>query len=101
MPSRYQNIEIIRNNSGKRYYKNNIYPEIPIDASDVYIISSVGDRLDILANNFYGDPTLYWIISTANNLPGDSILPEPGTQLRIPVNIQTTINIYNRINQNK
>ena len=99
MPSRYQNIEIIRNNSGKRYYKNNIYPEIPVDINDIYIITSITDRLDILASDFYGDSTLYWIISTANNLPGDTLIPDPGTQLRIPTNVQSVINLYNNTNQ--
>ena len=30
------------------------------------LLLDFGDRLDLLANQFYGDVTLYWIISTAN-----------------------------------
>jgi len=100
MPSRYQYIKIIKNNTGKRYYTNNIYPQIPISGNDYYVITSVTDRLDLLANDFYGDPSLYWIIAAANNISGDSLVPEPGTQLRIPFDIQTAINAYTRINQN-
>jgi hypothetical protein len=99
MPSRYQYIKIIKNDQGKRYYTNTIYPEIPVDINDIYIISTITDRLDILAHDFYGDSTLYWIISTANNLPGDTLIPEPGTQLRIPTNVQSVINLYNNTNQ--
>jgi hypothetical protein len=99
MPSRYQYTKIIKNDKGKRYYSNNIYPEIPVDINDIYIITTSIDRLDVLAFNFYGDSTLYWIISTANNLPGDTLIPEPGTQLRIPTNVQSVINLYNNTNQ--
>jgi hypothetical protein len=100
MPSRYQYIQILKNNTGTRYYKNNVYPEIPIDPNDYYVISTVTDRLDLLANDFYGDSNLYWVIAAANNISGDSLIPEPGIQLRIPFNIQTAINAYTRINQN-
>jgi len=100
MPSRYQYIKIIKNNIGKRYYTNNIYPQIPVSGNDYYVITSVTDRLDLLANDFYGDPSLYWVIAAANNISGDSLVPEPGTQLRIPFDIQTAINAYTRINQN-
>lgn len=101
MSIRYQNIKIVKNNQGKRYYTNNIYPDIPTDINDIYIISTMTDRLDVLAQDFYGDSTLYWIIACANNIPGDSLIPEPGTQLRIPTNIQNVINLYNNINQNR
>jgi len=40
------------------------------------------------------------VIAAANNISGDSLVPEPGTQLRIPFDIQTAINAYTRINQN-
>ena len=101
MPSRYEYIPITKNNTGKRYFASNIYPDIPSDANDIYVITTISDRLDILAYDFYGDTTLYWIISMANNLPGDSLVPTPGTQLRIPVNIQSALNLYNNANQNR
>lgn len=101
MSSRYQYIPITKSKTGKRYFTTNIYPEIPADVNDVYIITTITDRLDVLAYDFYGDTTLYWIISMANNLPGDSLVPTPGTQLRIPTNIQSVINQYNNLNQNR
>jgi len=101
MSNRYQYIKLIKNDKGKRYYTNNIYPEVPVSDSDIYIITTSIDRLDVLAYNFYGDSTLYWIISTANNLPGDTLVPDPGTQLRIPINIQSVLNLYNNLNQNR
>ena len=61
-----RNIKIKRNKEGKRYYKPVKYPDIPPTSNDLYIITTVGDRLDLLANQFYNDVNLWWIISSAN-----------------------------------
>jgi phage tail protein X len=96
---RYQNIQIVKTDStSDRYYVNNIYPEIPYSENDSYVITVLGDRLDTLAFNFYGDTSLYWVIATANALPGDSIYLDPGSQLRIPSNMMGIINDYKSIN---
>lgn len=100
--NRYNGIQVTKNNAGKRYYVNNIYPEIPVTEDDIYVITTAGDRLDILAYNYYGDVSLYWIIASANNLPGDSLVPPLGQQLRIPTNTERIINQYldlNSLNQ--
>ncbi len=96
--NRYNGIQILKNNIGKRYYTNNIYPEIPVTEDDIYVITTAGDRLDILAYNYYGDVSLYWIIASANNLPGDSLVPPLGQQLRIPANTERIINQYLDLN---
>jgi hypothetical protein len=83
---------------GKKYFVNNIYPDIPYKDTDQYLITTLGDRLDLLAYNIYKDESLWWIIASANSLSGDSLVPEPGTQLRIPTDIQSIINNYNAIN---
>jgi hypothetical protein len=99
MSYRYQNIEVIKYAAtGSEYYVNNIYPEIPPTNDDNYVITTLGDRLDLLALDFYGDVSLWWIIASANALPGDSLVVEPGTQLRIPVDVANAINNYKVIN---
>lgn len=99
MNYRYQNIQQTKfNDTGSVYYLNNIYPDIPYTNTDNYVITTIGDRLDLLAFDFYGDASLYWIIASANALPGDSLYPEPGTQIRIPSNIQPILNSYKLIN---
>ena len=99
MISRYQNIEVIKSSAtGSQYYVNNIYPEIPPTNEDNYVITVLGDRLDLLAFDFYGDSSLWWVIASANSLPGDSLVVEPGTQLRIPVDLSGAINTYKLIN---
>jgi len=51
MANRYANIKVIRTSLGKRYYAQNIYPDIPVTADDLYVIPTITDRLDILAND--------------------------------------------------
>lgn len=83
---RYSTIPIISTEeSPKRRYINIKYPEISIDFSDIYVYTTIGDRYDILARIYYGDSSLWWVISTANyNNEQNSILPPVGTQIRIP-----------------
>ena len=59
------------------------------------------NRLDLLANQFYNDVTLYWIISIANpnKLNLGSLYPSPGSQLRIPINISGIVASYNELNE--
>jgi len=98
MNYRYQNIEITKNNTGERYYSNNIYPDIPLSNNDSYIIAVLGDRLDLLAFDFYGDTSFWWVIASANSLSGDSLYVEPGMQLRIPIDLSSVINNYKIVN---
>jgi hypothetical protein len=104
--SRYNSISITNNenpnvaNIGARYYVTNSYPEIPLKANDVYAITEFGDRLDILANLFYGDSSLYWVIASANpdSVPNDSLSLKGGIQLRIPADINSVLNNYGIVN---
>ena len=96
---RYQSIETKRvNQVGKTFYENNIYPDILEIEGDNYVITVLGDRLDLMAQDFYGDTSYWWVIASANALPGDSIFPPIGAQLRIPANLQAAINSYKNIN---
>lgn len=99
MINRYQNIQTTRySNTGSVYFVNNIYPDVPLTEDDDYVITTLGDRFDIFANNFYGDSTLWWVIPSANGLPGDSLYPPIGIQLRIPQNIRSILDDYRSIN---
>jgi hypothetical protein len=100
MANRYSNIDILKNNEGIRYYKNVLYPQIPLSENDIYVITGEGDRFDLLANQFYNDSTLWWIISIANSTLNQGSMYMPvGTQLRIPQNITSIISEYNKINE--
>lgn len=85
--------------TNRKYYKNNIYPSIPFEDTDLYIITRQDDRLDILAYQYYGQTDYWWVIAAVNNnITKGSIFPTPGTQLRIPQDINKVIRIFNDAN---
>lgn len=98
---RYNNSTIlITQNTYRPYYKGKFYPNIPLSENDVYVITTVGDRLDSLAYSYYQDSTLWWVIAMANNnITRGALYPSPGTQLRIPVDINNVIKQFDQFNQ--
>jgi hypothetical protein len=101
MANRYRDIPEVRSQEGKVYKVNPIYPEIPLSSQDYYVITTAGDRYDILALQFYGDPSLWWIIAAANTAEQASLITQPGIQLRIPANKEQAIQLYNRVNSRR
>tara|TARA_R100001510_G_C7598310_1_gene165722 strand:- start:222 stop:524 length:303 start_codon:yes stop_codon:yes gene_type:complete len=99
--NRYKTIELNLNREGVRYKRNSIFPELPDSADDLYIIATSGDRYDTLANTYYQDPSLWWVIAGANNSKKDSLVVDPGVQLRIPSDVQGVIEAYNDLNNNR
>jgi hypothetical protein len=98
--ARYTGIPKTLAPDGERIYKTVRYPEIPRTFSDIYVYTTIGDRFDTLAQQYYGNSSLWWIISCANNtLPQNSLTPPVGTQLRIPVNPTPSIAEYEEINE--
>lgn len=96
--SRYDNLNIKIDSKGMRYYKSLRYPKVEFNDNDIYIISKVNDRLDRLSLNYYNNMEDYWIIATANNLRCDSLYIKPGTQIRIPFDIEKIKSDFNRLN---
>ena len=100
MATRYDNDIILKTIQGKPYYKSKAYPNIPLSENDVYVITTIGDRLDSLAYSYYNDVNLWWVISAANNnITKGSMFPIPGTQLRIPTDLNTVLNLFDQYNQ--
>lgn len=101
MANRYINTKRTRTENGRTYLINSVYPDIPVSEDDIYVIATVGDRYDILAESFYGDSTLWWIIAAANTSKKDSLIPTPGVQLRIPNNPTAVRDLYESENANR
>lgn len=98
--ARYNNIPIMLSPEGKRMYKTVRYPNIPKSATDIYVYTTIGDRFDTLAQQYYQDSSLWWIISIANNtLKQNSLTPEVGSQIRIPSNPTPILAEYEVINR--
>lgn len=96
---RYTNIQTKQSTNGKTLRNTSKYPEIPLSFDDIYVYTTIGDRFDTLAQTYYGNASLWWVISTANpQLKQNSYYPPIGTQLRIPTNIGQITSLYNDLN---
>ena len=98
--NRYSKTRVKRKQDGDRVYSYTLYPKIPIKNSDVFITPTYGDRLDILANDYYGDTSLWWIIAQANGIKGFTSLYTKNFkgELRIPTQIQDILSEFNSMN---
>ena len=99
MKNRLENISIEKKNQ-QRYYRSLRYPNIPLSVNDLYVITTASDRLDLLANQFYNDVRLWWVIATANRdiVRRDSYGLKPGLEIRIPANIQRILQDFQNLN---
>ena len=85
--------------NNKLSYQTAHYPEVAPTAGDTYVITTIGDRYDILAQQYYKDSTLWWIIALANPTQAqDSYAIAPGQQIRIPGNPQQIVTAFNGLN---
>jgi hypothetical protein len=102
MSLRYNNNDILKTSSGAPYYKLKFYPNVPLSEDDIYIVTTIGDRLDSLAYTYYRNSELWWIISFANNnITKGSLFPSPGLQLRIPANVSNILNQVETFNKSR
>lgn len=67
-----------------RYYETALLGDIPTEDVPFYYVSREGDRLDTLAQMFYKNSRLWWVIAKANNLANGSIAIPVGTKVFIP-----------------
>lgn len=88
-PNRYEDGgEVLRIRGGREkgivYYPRRILP--PGGTRPLLTEHTVqqGDRLDLIANQYYGDPLLYWEIADANNAMKPEDLLRVGNRLLIP-----------------
>ena len=95
---RYDGTPIRLDKSKVKVYGTTYYPKIPIENSDKFIFTKVGDRLDLLAYEHYDDTSLWWIIAKANGIRGKIAL-EPATLIRIPGEVTSILEEFEDLNQ--
>jgi len=61
-----------------------LYPSFLKSGNGTTIISQQGDRLDLLAKEFYGDQRFWFVIARANNLGKGSLVIPTGVPIIIP-----------------
>lgn len=101
MANRYQTIRRTVTEDGVPYIENAVYPDIRETSEDIYLVTTQGDRYDILARDFYGDTSYWWIIAAANNSTRDSLYIEPGVQIRIPAFRDAVLDRYESENKSR
>ena len=95
---RYRNTKVKKSKEGVRVYSTTFYPSIPISDSDTFILAKEGSRLDSLANEYYGDTKLWWVLAKSNGIRGKIAL-KAGELIRIPGNITKIIDDFEAINE--
>ena len=101
--NRYSDIQKKTTLKGKQYYREAFITSIPEREGDVYFITEAGDRLDLIAYEFYNDSSFYWILAAANPVitRRDSYMVEAGKQFRVPIDPQNIIQQYKQFNINR
>ena len=92
MNNRYDNSRIFRDDNGRRYLSRIEYPPIPLRDSDI-LISFMN-----LANQYYENKNLWWIIARANQQT-ESVYMVPGKEYRIPQEIKLILQEYEELNR--
>ena len=89
--SRYDSIQQVKPKETLRLLTTS-YPKIPFTSDDFYVITTGGDRFDILANEYYGNSEYWWVIAVANpHVSRKNFVINQGVQLRIPANIEDIV----------
>ena len=96
---RYETTTAIQNKFGKQIAKTTII-NTPSTNNDIYIRTTSIERLDILANTFYGDVSSWYIIAMANGLGKGTLWVPADTVLRIP-QINNFTDYITKLNNNR
>ena len=99
MDNRYENIKTILKTGKGKVYDSTLLSYVEPTDTDIVILTTMGDRLDLLANKYYNNPAMWWVIATANNLNDANFFVQEGIQLRIPSNINEILSDLQKINK--
>lgn len=97
--SRYSSTKKQTTQGVKRQFTTQ-YPAIPFSFDDDYVITTGGDRFDLLAQDYYGNSEYWWVIAVANpHISRKNFVINQGEQLRIPANIGDIIANFESVNE--
>ena len=84
MANRYKNIPTEFVKGKGQVYSSVLLPDVKASDDDIIINTIEGDRLDLLAYQFYNDVNFWWVIALKNNLNNGDLTLDGGIILRIP-----------------
>lgn len=97
--SRYDSIKLVKPKATQRLLTNS-YPAIPFSSEDFYVITTGGDRFDLLANEYYQNTEYWWVIAVANpHVSRKNFVIKQGEQLRIPANLADIVANFEEQNE--
>ena len=95
---RYDTAKVKKDKNGTRYYKPTVVPNVPIKDSDIFVYPIYGDIFDTIAQRYYNDSSLWWIIAKANELSKGQISADPLKKIRIPTEIDDILESVQKSN---
>ena len=84
---RYNNTAKRKDKNKKMYYAPSFIDSIPLKDSDRIIFVSEGMRFDMLAQKYYDNSNLWWIIAKANEMGNGKLAIDYKKKIRIPMEI--------------
>ncbi len=58
---------------------------VPDNTDELWVMPPAGvPRLDLMANDFYGTPHLWWVLASVNNILDPLVGVPQGTGIRVP-----------------
>jgi len=83
---------------GTRYKSTTLYPKITRKDSDITYYTRFGDSYGSLANRFYSDQSLWWVIAKANEGFKGNLKFKIGERVIIPMEIGEIVSELERLN---
>jgi len=99
--NRYDFNKPIIKKDNNRIQGQTLYPPIIPKSSDLYVVVRDGQRLDTLADQYYKDAKLWWVIAQSNNITGGTLFVKPGSQIRIPMDLASINSALKQLNQER
>lgn len=91
--SRYAGSDVVGDHYGTwddPTLRNVLGPDILDGVETLEHIVTAGDRLELIANQYYGDPDYWWVVALSNRIL-DPFSLVPGQRLRIPTDAKTIL----------
>ncbi len=98
---RYKSTIIKKDLNGNRVLRTTEYPIVERNETDIVYYTRDDDSYMSLANTFYEDQSLWWIIARANSPFKGKFKFEAGTKLIIPMDLSEFFAEHERLNSRR
>lgn len=82
---RYVNLEVQTLPNGRQVYRSARPKNLVATEGDLRVVADEKDRLDIIANNVYGDANEWWRLAAINGRFKGSLHTKPNLEIIVPL----------------